>query len=423
MGNRISQALGRFLVRMFPSAEQIIAERTGLRTSSWSVTKEGARRHSAVWACQRLRADLVSTMPIDAYRKVGGLQIEIPKPPMLVNPGGERVDILEWMYSSQIDLDGYGNTFGIITAKNALGLPACIELQPVESVSVKVKGGVLDHYTIGGKRYEIDQVWHEKQFTSSGIPVGLSPIMHSARAILAGLSAQEFAAAWFQSGGIPSAHLKNTEKTLKAAEAELVKARFKASVANHEPFVSGMDWTYDMVSVPANQAQFIEMMDASVIEIARFLGCPGDLIDAAVSGQSITYANISQRNLQFLIINLGPALIRRETAMSRWLPRPQFVKLNSDAMLRMDPKTRAELIDMKIKNRTMTNSAARALDNLAPLTPEEIAEFTTIYGPPKAAAVSAPPPQDARGLFEPVNPYSAVPYYDVSLSTSVCGSE
>lgn len=416
MGNRISQTIGRWLSRVFPSAEQIIAERTGLRSSPYSLTGESARRHSAVWACRRLRADLVSTMPVDAYRNVGGIQVEIPKPPMLVDPGGERVDLLEWLYSSQDDLDGYGNTFGLITAKNALGLPARIDLVPVGEVSVVVKDGMLAEYRICGKKYDPDAVWHEKQYTSSGLHVGLSPIMHAVRPILAGLSAQEFAASWFQSGGIPSAHLKNTEKTLKAAEAELVKSRFKASVANHEPFVSGMDWTYDMVSVPANQAQFIEMMEFSVVDVARFFGCPADLIDAAVSGQSVTYANISQRNLQFLIMNLGPAIKRREAKLSKWLPRPQIVKFNTDALLRMDPQTRAQVIDTRIKNRTLTNAEARALENQQPLTPEQIAEFNVIYGPPnKAPADAAAPPQDARGLLEPVNPYSAVPFVDTSL--------
>jgi len=42
------------------------------------------------------------------------------------------------------------------------------------------------------------------------------------------------------------------------------------------------------------------------------------------------------------------------------------VKLNTDALLRMDPQARALMIDMRIKNKTLTNSEARDLDNLAP---------------------------------------------------------
>lgn len=384
-------AIGRSLMRglSFPNAEQMLADRLGVRNGRTLVTGDAAKRHSAVWACLRLRGDLVSTMPVDAYRKIAGIDVEVSKPPMLVSPGGERVDIHEWLYSSQNDLDGYGNTFGLITATNALGLPARIDLQPIGEVTVSIRNGELAKYRICNKDYNPSEVWHEKQFTVSGLHVGLSPIAYGALSISTGISAQEFAANWFGNGAMPTAILKNEAKTLNAGEARLVKTRFKAAIDGNDIFVTGKDWDYKMMSVPANQTQFIEMMEYSVVDIARFFGCPADLIEAAVSGQSVTYANISQRNLQFLIMNLGPALIRRETALSRWLPRPQHVKFNSDALLRMDPATRGQLIKTSIDARTMTNSEARALENKPPLTPEQIDEFATIYGPPKAAPAPA----------------------------------
>jgi HK97 family phage portal protein len=409
----VREAVGRAVMRWLPDAGELIAQRTGWRSSPSAVTGQSARRHSAVWACLRLRGDLVSTLPVDAFRNIGGLQIEISKPPMLVKPGGERVNILEWLYSSQNDLDVYGNSFGLITAKNALGLPARIDLQPASSVTVQIRDGELAGYKIGTKQYTPDQVWHEKQYTLSGCHVGLSPIAYAAWQITAGLSAQEFAADWFANGATPTARLKNTAKTLNASEAELVKTRFKAAVSNHDIFVSGSDWDYEMISVPANEARFIEMMEFSIVDIARYMGCPADLIDAAVSGQSVTYANISERNLQFLIMNLGPVLKRRETAMSDWLPRPQFVKFNQDALLRMDPETRAKVIGQKVKDRTMTNDEARALDNKPPLTDEQIERMNLIYGAPN----KTPTATSTRGLhdfpaFEQVSPLSAVPLYD-----------
>src|SRR5690348_10251994 len=72
-----------------------------------TVTSETALRHSAVWAACRLRANVISTLPVDCYRRVDGWQVEVPKPPVLVNPSGDRIDITEWLYSSQFDLDRY----------------------------------------------------------------------------------------------------------------------------------------------------------------------------------------------------------------------------------------------------------------------------------------------------------------------------
>src|SRR5439155_18095408 len=90
-----------FSRRYYPgqTADQMIPPRPEQRNGTAVVTNDSALRHSAVWACLRLRANLISTMPVDVYRNVGKIQVDVPKPPVLVNPGGERVDIQEWLYS------------------------------------------------------------------------------------------------------------------------------------------------------------------------------------------------------------------------------------------------------------------------------------------------------------------------------------
>lgn len=365
------------------TAADLIPSRTAARRGSVSVTDATALRHSAVWACLRLRSNLVSTMPVDLYRKVQGVQVEVPKPPVLVNPGGERVDIVEWLYSSQFDLDRAGNCFGLITARDGLGLPARIDLQPYGDVTVRVKDGQIIKYLIGRTEYDPASVWHERQYTVAGLPVGLSPIAHAAWSIGEYLSIQEFALDWFGNGAIPAAQLRNTSKTLEPKDAALVKDRFKAAVEGRDIFVSGADWEYKMIQAESAGNAWIEAKNFGIGDIARFFDCPGDLIDAAVSGGSITYANITQRNLQFLIMHLGPAVVRRENALSRLTSRPRFVKLNAGALLRMDPQTRAATIKTRIDSRTLAPSEARALEDLPPFTPEQLAEFDRLFGGPK----------------------------------------
>src|SRR5215468_2299387 len=83
------------------TANALIPPRPAVPAGSAMVTNDSALRHSAVWACLRLRANLISTFPVDVYRKQLGLQVEVPPPPVIVIPGGERCDYLEWMYSTQ----------------------------------------------------------------------------------------------------------------------------------------------------------------------------------------------------------------------------------------------------------------------------------------------------------------------------------
>jgi phage portal protein BeeE len=151
-------------------------------------------------------------------------------------------------------------------------------------------------------------IWHEKQYTVAGLHVGLSPIAYAAWSIGEYLSIQDFALDWFGNSTVPLAQIKNTAKTLTDEQAAEHKQRFQASVQSGQPWVTGADWEYHPLQV-ANQAnEWIEGKQYGVGDIARFFDCPGDLIDAAVAGGNITYANVTQRNLQFLIMHLGPAV-------------------------------------------------------------------------------------------------------------------
>lgn len=370
------------------TAEDLLALARERRTGGGGVhvTNDTALRHSAVWACLRLRADLESSFPIDVYRRVQGIQVEVPKPPVLVTPGGSKVGVKEWMYSTRFDLDRAGNCFGIITERSQLigpdgrGLPARIDLVELGAVTVRANGPEITKFVIGNQEYDPADIWHEKQYTVAGFPLGLSPVAYAAWTIEESLSAQQFARDWFAAGAVPMGDLKNTAKTIDKEQARVARENFKAAVDNGGLFVHGVDWEYKPIQAVAAQSQFIEARQYGLGDIARFFGCPGDMIDAAVSGSSITYASITQRNLQFLIMNLGPAVARREDAFTCGLvDGPQYVKLNSDALLRMDPEARARTVQTRINSRTLAPSEARALEDLPPFTEAQYAEFDRLF--------------------------------------------
>lgn len=374
------------------TADQLIPPRPAQASGAAVVTNETALRHSAVWACLRLRANLISTMPVDLYRKVEGIQVEVPKPPVLVTPGGEKVKMPEWLYSSQFDLDRAGNAVGLITAKDGLGFPARIELVPIGDVAVRMRKGVLK-YLIAGVEYDPSEVWHEKQYTVAGLPLGLSPVAYAAWSISEYLSIQQFALDWFSGGAIPSAHLRNTAKTLNQDQADGAKQRFKAAVQNRDLFVTGNDWEYKMIQAEQAGSDWIQAKQFGIGDIARFFDCPSDLIDAAVSGSSVTYANMTQRNLQFLVMSLGPVVKRREDALSDLTSKPRFVKLNSNALLRMDPQTQAAVLKTQIDARVLAPSEARAIYDRPPLTDAQMAEFDRLFGKGAQAQPTTATPQ------------------------------
>ena len=317
----------------------------------------------------------MSSFPIDVFRRVGAIQVEVPKPPVLVKPSGDGMTMREWMYSTQMDLDRVGNCYGVISEVDAAGKPRRIDLVSHEDVTVRSRNGVID-YLIKGKQYDADKIWHEKQYTLPGMAMGLSPIAYAAWSLGLWASAAEFAADWFGNHGmIPSGTLRNTKKVLVPGEADVVKTRYKASRQSGDIFVTGNDWEFTTNSAAAADAKFLETQSASDQDAVRFFGVPGDMVDVATKGSSITYANITQRNLQFLITKMGPATARREDALSSLLPEPRFVKLNTSSVLRMDPETTSRILINEVQGKITAPSEARALMNRAPFTPDQIAEF------------------------------------------------
>lgn len=360
------------------------------------VTTSRALQQSVVWAALRLRADLLSLMPIDVYRpsKAAGINVTQPTPAVLKTPSefadGHPESIGEWLYSGQVALDSVGNNIGVITAVDAFNLPARIELVDPDLVTARVRGRRILEYRINGEKHEPRQIWHERQFTKAGIPFGLSPIANSALVLAGGISALEFAVEWFQNGAVPGAILRNNQVKVDPEDAEIIEERFKATVFNGDPFVVGKDWEYSAVAAKAAEASFIEQMNYTDVALTRFYGVPADLVDVHVNSATINYANITQRNLQLLVMNLGGACKRRDDSLTRLVPGDRFVKLNRDAVLAMDPKSRADLFRTQIESRTRTPDQVRALEDLPPLGEADYAQIERLFGQRAAAKKTNP---------------------------------
>lgn len=365
-----------------PSWAEWSTGRTTSRPSRASTDK--ARRRSVIWAAQRLRADLESSLPVDVFRQVGDIAVPTAKPGVLIEPDvvadGQPVTFREWRYSSRQSLDATGNVFGEITAFDGLGLPARIHLIADEDVSCRVSKGRIVEYRFGRSVIDPRRVWHERQHTIAGVPLGLSAVVAASGQINAAANAEQFAVDWFEHGVFPGGILKNEGRVLGRAEAEDAKAHFMSAVRAGEPWTTGRDWTYTAASAKAAEAGFIEQMKYTDVDLARFMGVPANLVDAAVQGSNLTYANLTQNQLHFLVNYMGPAFTRREEAWSRLVPRPRFVKMNTKALLRMDPETQTKDMAAQIDARVLTVTEARALMDREPLTPEQIAEFDRLFG-------------------------------------------
>lgn len=341
-------------------------------------TTSEALRFSAVWAALRLRCDLISTLPVDVFRKVPGGQVEAPATRLFRRPA-DGILWPEWMYSTQMDLDRHGNCAGLIEAREN-GYPVQIEPWDTSQVTFRLKGRRIVRIVYDRVEYDPSEVWHERQYTVAGFRVGLSPLAYAAWTIGAALSAQEFGLDWFANGAHPSGTLRHTEAAnLDPIVLTAAKEQFRTAVANRDIFATGKEWEYSPATVDASSAQFLEAMAQSSVDVARYIGVPATAIDAAVQGQSLTYSNMTMDQMRLLVNYLNAPVVRREWKFTMdALPSPRFLKFNTDALLRLDPTARTELQIKQIGSWLSFPDEGRALNNLPPLTPEQVAQLQSM---------------------------------------------
>lgn len=335
------------------------------------VNVQNAVTHAASSACIDALATSVSTLPMDAVRQRGKARIPVAKPPPLIASPSALVLPDVWKYQLVDSMLTDGNGFGFVQGLDSLQRPTSIELlDPANVVHRRVERGV-PMVTIAGDGdhalYPFGDVWHiPGKYSKAGTPFAESPIRRAAATIGSALAAREFGSRFFGDGGHPGG-LVTSDQDLDADQAGRIKsAVVNAWRGNREPAVLGAGLTYTPLMVDPNDSQFIDLMRFATEEACRFWRVPPSMVFAAVSGSSVTYANVSQADLHYLKHSLEGLLCRIEIAMSALISRPLFVRFNRNAFLRSDPETRWGVHDLRLKNKTTSINEVRALEDEEP---------------------------------------------------------
>jgi hypothetical protein len=158
--------------------EQLLASETTPTAAGVPVTTDHALRLTAVWACVRLLADAVSTLPLDVYRR--GERDPLPELPPLLRQPAAGMSLNEWLYAVMVSLLLRGNAYGIVTGRSGSTLlPAQVDLAHPDRLGVTVTPDGRVQYRLNGEELLPDDVWHVRAYTFPGAVLGLSPVEYA----------------------------------------------------------------------------------------------------------------------------------------------------------------------------------------------------------------------------------------------------
>lgn len=355
------------------------------------VNDRTAMQHTAVYACVRVLSEAIAQLPLHVYQYTESGKERVPQHPLYFllhdqpNPEMTSFVFRETLMSHLLI---YGNAYAQIL-RNGRG--EVMGLYPLMPNRIKMDRDEKRRLIYLYSRYDeqnpnfreqgeiilpAEQVLHIVGLGYDGL-VGYSPIAMAKNAIGLAVACDEYGASFFANGASPSAVLEHPG-VIK--DPERIRSAWQKAYSGsnaHRICVLEEGMKYSPISIPNNEAQFLETRKFQIEEIARLYRVPlhmiGDLDHA-------TFSNIEELSLEFTKYTLDPWIARWEQSLMKALLSDSekgkyFIKFNVNGLLRGDYASRMQGYSIGIQNGFMCPNDVRELEDMN-LIPEDKGGFT-----------------------------------------------
>lgn len=361
------------------------------------VNERSSMQITAVYACVRVIAESIASLPLHLYRynEDGGKEKAIDHPLyfLLHNEPNPEMTAFSFFEVLLTHLLLWGNAYCQII-RNGKG--EVVALYPLMADRMDVdrdeKGHIYYEYTMSsddaptmkGSVVQLQpvDVLHIPGMGFDGL-VGYSPIAMAKNAIGISIACEEYGSKFFANGAAPSGVLEHPG-TLKdpGRVRESWTQTFGGSHNANKVAVLEEGMKYTPISISPNEAQFLETRKFQIDEIARIFRIPPHMIGDL---EHATFSNIEEMSLEYVQYTLGPWIARLEQSMIRSLlsdaeKGTYFVKFNVDGLLRGNYQSRMQGYAVARQNGWMSANDIRQLENLDMIPDEEGGNLYLING-------------------------------------------
>lgn len=370
----------------------------GRTTSGKPVNERTAMQTTAVYACVRILAEAVASLPLHVYeyQDDGGKKLvhdhplyyllhDEPNPEMTSFVFRETLmsHLLIWGNAyAQIIRDGAGRVLGLYPL-----LPDKMEVQRDD------KGNIYYVYSrnsdenpmfkeYGNIKLKVEDVFHIPGLGFDGL-IGYSPIAMAKNAVGMTLACEEYGASFFANGANPGGVLEHPGVLKDPSKVRESWNSVYRGVSNaHKIAVLEEGMKYQQIGIPPEEAQFLETRKFQINEIARLYRIPPHMVGDL---DKSSFSNIEQQSLEFVKYTLDPWVIRWEQSLQRSLLLPgekgkYFIKLNVDGLLRGDYQSRMNGYAVGRQNGWFSANDIREMENMNPIPDEEGGNLYLING-------------------------------------------
>ncbi len=342
-------------------------------TSGITVTPENAATYSPVYACAKVIAEDIGKLPFDLMRTEDNKRekaVDERLYSVLHDSPNAFQTSQEWREMVVLHLAFRGNHYSYVNAPRG----EVAELLPLNPDAVTPKlvdyQPVYDVMFADGTRDILgaDKILHIR--LPGDMIEGWSPIKQNQNAIGLGMATERYGALMFKNGSRPGGIL-STDQKLDKEQVESIREQWESTQSGdnaHKAAIlsGGLEWT--TIGMSAEDSQFIEARKLSRSEIAGiFRVAPHKIGDL----ERATFSNIEHQSTAHVEDCLMPYITRIENRVNKQLIQrknkgKQYSKINVNALLRGDTRTRAEFYTRQIQNGALSPNEIRELEDMDP---------------------------------------------------------
>ncbi|MGI6634121.1 MAG: phage portal protein [Christensenellales bacterium] len=362
----------------------------GGTTSGKAVNERTAMQTSAVYACVRILAESVAGLPLHVYeRTANGSKATKPSHPLyrlLHDEPNREMTSFVFRETLMSHLLLWGNAYAQII-RDGRGFPiALYPLLPDRMAVDRRESGELV-YTYQSDKGQVklrrDNVLHIPGLSFDGL-IGYSPIAMAKNAVGLALATEDYGATFFANGANPGGVLEHPG-VIKPEQADRLRDSWQSQFGGanaHKVAVLEEGLKFHQMSIPPEQAQFLETRKFQINEIARIFRVPPHMVGDL---EKSSFSNIEQQSLEFVKYTLDPWVVRWEQSLQQALLLPAeratiFIKFNLDGLLRGDYQSRMQGYSTGIQNGFMSVNDVRGLEDMNLLTAEEGGDLHFVNG-------------------------------------------
>lgn len=351
----------------------------GRTRSGLAVSESSALTIPAVFAAIGITSDPIAMLPVVVLERTkdGGRRVaeDHPAHRMLSVAPNPHASSPVLRNAMQGHASAWGNAYAEIV-RNGRGQAVELRLALPDRTRPEIVDDRLEYVTSSAGRevrLPAQDTVHIAGMGFDGIR-GYSPIALCREALGLAKVTEEFGAAWFGAGSKSGGIIKMPKVISKEAEDRMKKAwsEDNAGIDNaHKARILYEGAEYSPLSIPPEDAQFLQTREFQIAEIARIFRVPLHMLQSHAKSTSWG-SGIEQMNIGFVLYTLMPWTTRWEMELNRKLfigeeAGRYYVKFNLNALLRGDAASRSKYYQTMVTMGAMTRNEVRALEDMDPL--------------------------------------------------------